>query len=38
MQEFEWKKYFMKMIVYTKIDRYETFMPGWAPMRHENGL
>jgi hypothetical protein len=23
MHEFEWQKYFMKAIVYTKIDRYE---------------
>lgn len=23
MHELEWQKYFMKMIVYTKIDRYE---------------
>jgi hypothetical protein len=23
MPEFEWQKYFMKIIVYTKIDRYE---------------
>jgi hypothetical protein len=23
MHEFEWQKYFMKRIIYTKIDRYE---------------